>query len=841
MLHVSPTRLPRLARNAIVRFLDTRARVVGPAFVPVNIGDTIFGYVESIVWRSDRVTLRGWVHGGTLRATVGNEPPVAIVPSLERPDVVSATGHAFPATCGFALDLMRPWREAGLSMSIDTDAGRWKWQAPAPTARQERTARLRALPSAMLNVGRHGGAILRFVRTGDPALSTMLRHSFGFAQTGPESRAVHSDLFADDFNEDFPQGNSRPVAIIVPVYNAHFDVKRLLSHLPDSIGMDHHLILVNDGSDDTRIAPLLDDHARRHSGTTTVLTMPENQGFIAAVNAGLEAARELGEHVILLNTDTLPPRHWAARLVRPILSDPAVATVTPLSNTAEIASIPVQGVASEISAEVVNAIDSVARRFAPRFRNVDIPTGIGFCMAMNRRFLDRIGPFDPAFGRGYGEEVDWCQKARKAGGRHVLVTNLFVGHEGGASFGSQEKLARVQENNRVISARYPNYDRDVREWADAAPHYVQRLTLSLAWLALQSDAPVPIYLAHSFGGGAEMALGREIEADLQAGAPGVIVIRVGGQSPWRVELKSQGFDFAGDVHDMSLVLALLAPVSARKVVYSCGVGAFDPAQVPELLLGLLAGPDNTLDVRLHDYFPISPSYCLLDGAGHFGGVPDIATTDPAHQVRSGRGRAILDHREWRSLWARVLARSRTITAYSPASRDILASAYPDVASRIRLEPHETAIEIAELAAGGAAIGVLGGINQAKGAGVLSELANHYAHASDPRRIVIVGGLDPQFTLRAPHVVHGPFGRDQIAELARHYGVGVWLIPSIWPETFSFTTREALATGLPVLCFDLGAQAEAVKGAANGVLLPDPGEIADIATAIEDAFRNCASR
>lgn len=53
------------------------------------------------------------------------------------------------------------------------------------------------------------------------------------------------------------------------------------------------------------------------------------------------------------------------------------------------------------------------------------------------------------------------------------------------------------------------------------------------------------------------------------------------------------------------------------------------------------------------------------------------------------------------------------------------------------------------------------------------------------------------------------------------------MPSIWPETFSFTTREMLATGLPVMAFDLGAQGEAVREAANGhVVAPDPAAIYD---------------
>ena len=70
----------------------------------------------------------------------------------------------------------------------------------------------------------------------------------------------------------------------------------------------------------------------------------------------------------------------------------------------------------------------------------------------------------------------------------------------------------------------------------------------------------------------------------------------------------------------------------------------------------------------------------------------------------------------------------------------------------------------------------------------------------------------------------------IPELVTRYGISHWLIPSIWPETFSYTTHEALATGLPVLAFDIGAQGDAVRAAATGHVVPfTPG--GDLAGAI----------
>ena len=64
-------------------------------------------------------------------------------------------------------------------------------------------------------------------------------------------------------------------------------------------------------------------------------------------------------------------------------------------------------------------------------------------------------------------------------------------------------------------------------------------------------------------------------------------------------------------------------------------------------------------------------------------------------------------------------------------------------------------------------------------------------------------------------------------LAARYGITDWLIPSIWPETFSYTTHEAIATGLPVWCFDLGGQADAVRQACKGGVIPIPAGMPDL--------------
>jgi len=65
---------------------------------------------------------------------------------------------------------------------------------------------------------------------------------------------------------------------------------------------------------------------------------PTNQGFVAACNLGMRLHRD--RDVVLLNSDTEVHNDWLDRLRGAALRTRQVATVTPLSNNAEICSYP---------------------------------------------------------------------------------------------------------------------------------------------------------------------------------------------------------------------------------------------------------------------------------------------------------------------------------------------------------------------------------------------------------------------------------------------------------------------------------------------------------------------
>nr|WP_282563304.1 glycosyltransferase [Gymnodinialimonas phycosphaerae] len=602
------------------------------------------------------------------------------------------------------------------------------------------------------------------------------------------------------------------ITIVLPIYNALPYLQKCLARVEAHTDLPWHLIAVDDGSTDPELAPWLTTWAAARPGKVTHLPQARNLGFIGAVNVGLEAAEARGGNgpVVLLNTDAMVPDGWASGLTAP-LSDPSVASVTPMSNAAEVLSVPTMGPGISLGEGDGDVIDRAAAALGGE-TCPDVPTGVGFCMAMARSWLAKVPRLDPAFGRGYGEEVDWSQKTKALGARHLCQPRLFVEHIGGQSFGSEEKSRQMRKSNALISKRYPVFDANVQRFIAEDPLATPRLALGIVLAACRAakaeGGRLPVYLAHTLGGGSEIAMQMEIEKRGVA-----VILRVGGPRRWQVDVQVDGQLMAGQTDDLETVARLLKPVPALELIYSCGVGDLDPITLPGSLMALRReGAGDTIALHLHDFYSVSPSYTLLE-QGEFNGTPDLDNTDPTHTVLRPDG-TTASLAEWRAAWGALIATADEVTAFSASSAALFAQAYPDAPIKVRPHSLPTPVRMAHPTHAGC-IAVLGNINHQKGAWVLREIALN----SPEQSFVVIGNADSTIPLPRNVTLHGAYAREEIADLAEYYGVAGWLVPAIWPETFSFTTHEALGTGLPVAGFALGAQGDALAAAANGFAVP----------------------
>ncbi|WP_406871243.1 glycosyltransferase (plasmid) [Thioclava sp. 'Guangxiensis'] len=797
---------------------------------------TLLGWLEVEEIHGNRHHIRGWVRAEEVVMTCGEAHRIATRPDQHRADVEAA--HGGDGRVGFALSL--PLVAGPGEIRIRHAGGEilWSLRQPGPVRRLRGDLRL---AGALLWAGLRGLPAMRTYRTSpDPAardaakaqLKALLRLAPPARNYLRISEASLGLLPEQAAGRELP-AEAAWITIVLPVYNAFDLLQDCLARILRHTDTGWHLVLIEDCSPDPAIRPFLRDWAADQGAErVTLLENDTNLGFIGSVNRGFAAALERGDPVVLLNSDALVPEGWARRLIAP-LADPDVASVTPMCNDAEILNTPVicrrEVFPEGQEAGIATAIDRAARTCLAQAPAAALPTGVGFCMAIAPAWLARVPAFDTVFGRGYGEEVDWCRKTMAQGGRHLGLPGLFVEHRGGESFGSEEKRRLIAANGQRITERYPRFDAEVQDFIAGDPLIGPRMLLGLAWAAAQQSDPLSVYVVHSLGGGAEDAMRRDIAALCEAGQAAV-VLQLGGTVAYRMELHSASGVTSAELENGRVLMALLGAVERRRVIYICGVGDARPETLPARLLEW-TGEAGELIIEIHDFFPLSPSYTLLDAQGRYTGIPRPATHGGqiCHQVRDAEG-AVIDLGQWQAGWHAALAQARIIT-FSRDSGDIVAGLWPDLAPRIEWRPHAPLLDVPQITRTPArpvrTIGVLGNIGYQKGAQLLQLMAQELAR-SGAARLVVMGNIDPNYPLHGSATIHGSYARAEIALLAESYGIDCWLIPSIWPETFSFTTREALATGLPVWCFDLGAQAEALREAGQGArVLPLPQESTDM--------------
>jgi GT2 family glycosyltransferase len=220
----------------------------------------------------------------------------------------------------------------------------------------------------------------------------------------------------------------------------------------------------------------------------------DNLGFVKTANSGM--ALEPEADILLLNSDTVVSGDWLQRLRACAYKNTRIGTVTPFSNNGTICSYPVFPIANPLpNTWTIDELDNVFRS-ANDGAYHEIPTAVGFCMYIKRSCLDETGTFDEFnFGLGYGEECDFSMRASAIGWMHVIAADVFVYHEGGASFAS-ESTDRKRRADKVMRDLHPEYHHLVSDFLQSDPLAAFRRNADAVRLALKPESSIDILDEH---------------------------------------------------------------------------------------------------------------------------------------------------------------------------------------------------------------------------------------------------------------------------------------------------------------------------------------------------------
>jgi GT2 family glycosyltransferase/glycosyltransferase involved in cell wall biosynthesis len=605
------------------------------------------------------------------------------------------------------------------------------------------------------------------------------------------------------------------VDVVIPVYR-DLDLTRACLTSVLKTGSAREVVVVDDATPEPELSSFLDRLAAQ--GQITLLRHAVNRGFVHSVNRAM--ALHPTRDAIVLNADTQVHGDWIARLRRAAYSREQVATVTPFGNNAEIASHPLPGVVNDMDPARLACVD---RAFAAANAGATIamPTAIGFCMYIRRTAWQQVGSFDEvAFGRGYGEENDFCLRATALGWHHLLACDVFVYHRGGASFGQQAKARRLAAM-AILRQRYPNYEPGLHAFLAADPPARFRLQADL-WRLSHSPRPRVLFLAHNRGGGTwrhmeDLAalLGDRLEVLVLSPAPGRQVRLV-----WLCNREHLGFLFRipEERHALGIMLRQLGVMR---------VHIHHLVDLPPVLAQLPQWLGVAYDVTIHDYFAICPRITLTGINERYCGEPDEAGCNRCIKRWPRPTRLSID--AWRSEQHDILAGAQRLFVPSRDAMQRLQRHFPDLA--LVHAPHPESMEPSSPTPslvkyhpgeGELRVVVVGVLSRLKGALLVNQVAELAARRKLPMTIHVLGPIRQGFSRLARQVIvqHGAYEDQNLSMLLQEVSAHVAWFPTRWPETWSYTLSACLRAGLPVVAPGFGAFAERLAGRTGQLVPPE---------------------
>jgi GT2 family glycosyltransferase len=592
------------------------------------------------------------------------------------------------------------------------------------------------------------------------------------------------------------------VDIIIPVYNGLPQLKKCLSSVQNScFQVKARVIIINDASPDEEVKKFL--KTLTYSEDFILLENEHNLGFTATVNRGMQLSNN--HDVVLLNSDTEVANNWLDKLICHAHSSENVGTITPFSNNATICSYPtIEGMVELPIGETTQSLDTAFYE-ANLNEHIELPTAVGFCMYIRRDCLNDVGFFDVAtYGKGYGEENDFCIRANRKGWKHLLAADTFVYHEGEASF-KTESAARKKAAMKILRQLYPEYEPNVMRHIALNEAYLYRLSAAIALFKL-SKKPVILHMLHSWGGGTEkhvvdlckQHLGKAKSLIMNSDSSEIVKIKILTDTEifsiyFNTIKRGQVIEFL-NLFNISLVHV------HHTLEYKLNPRYFiDALKVPFYF-------------TIHDYYAICPRITLMRPTGGYCGEPDTESCNRClSMTKEHHGVNILQWRQ-ENAWLfekaiKVICPSQDV--YIRCKRYHPNAAYEIVYHEKKISKEAYFPKINRIYGNDPLIVlIIGAIGRHKGVETLKSLVAMVERYEFPFKFYLIGFSGEAITENKNiFMATGQYKEEDLLNKIREIDPHLILFTSLSPETYNYTLTAALNAGYPIMASDIGAHSE----------------------------------
>ncbi|WP_291168813.1 glycosyltransferase [Gimesia sp.] len=590
------------------------------------------------------------------------------------------------------------------------------------------------------------------------------------------------------------------VDIIIPVYDGLSETRNCLISLAESLSenqIECNVIVINDQSPNQELVEWLRGYCKENQ--IQFIENETNLGFVRTVNKGMTLSTN--RDVILLNSDTIVANNWIDRLIDCAYSKPNIGTVTPVSNNATICSFPNFCQENPLPQMEVAQLDKVFSTVNYGC-SVEIPTGVGFCMFIRRKCLKEVGILnEEAFGKGYGEENDFCCRASKLGWENIYCLDTFVAHVGSVSF-STKKEALVEHAMAKLEELHPGYHESIADHIQNDPAKIFRVRAYLDMIC-QSQLPKILLVSHNLNGGIETHIQELIQ--LYRHQAHFLVLKQKENQTYSLSFDQFEEEFQFQIPEQYQDLLYLLNILGLSLIHFHHLINIHP-----LLRNLGDDLGVELNFTVHDFYCVNGNPTLTNKKGTYCTDPDTRDQLCAQAVPLPcKG----SPEDWRNEMRNFLSKCQRIITPSISTAEIFSSYFPEVdcqaayhpdseladyPSPTKWKPNKKTLKIL----------TLGAISRVKGAELLEKTAVMAQSQGIKLEFHLMG-----YAYRPLNVcikTHGPYkSEDLAAKLAKIKPDLIWL-PAQWPETYSYTLSEALFAGIPVVVPDIGAFPERVS-------------------------------
>lgn len=609
-------------------------------------------------------------------------------------------------------------------------------------------------------------------------------------------------------NEKENKGGNPPVTVIIPVYR---DVKMTVDCIQGAVKGAYELpgaevLVINDCSPESGMKKALEQLEKEHESIVRIHENNRNLGYTKSVNTGLKLTAE--KDVVILNSDAKPTHStWLKRLRSDAYSQEKIATATPLSSNTEICSFPnFLAKNSEFQNHfAAETDDHFSQSVLPL---VETPTGIGFCMYIKRSVIDRLGGFDESnFPIGYGEENDFCQRVISSGMTNVISANVFVDHQGGASFGDEKAVLKERARQKV-SKLHPRYHENIQHFIWADPLRPQRVFRHID-LMTRSCCLKTLHISHGLGGGVRKNI-IELSKHLRQCGGFSLILESGKNGSLILSLNeeetSDKITFEGPEKINRLVKVL-------KCIGISHVHYHHTMNVPHEILFIHLTLKCPAALTFHDFYMICGNPTLTDENGIFTEDESCWLENRTHSTYDEKDPSVFRNR------SQELIDTVDILIFPSQSTLRIIQRYLNIEHPV-VVPH---VETKSMALANRVrfcknhlhnICAVGALNVEKGAGLLRDVAKRNFATNGELNFTLVGYSN----LQLDHVdTTGPYNEEELPDLLECKKAGILFFPAQCPETYSYTLSAALRTNLPIIAPNIGAFPERLSGRRNTLI------------------------